>query len=130
MNKIKNELWPEDIKLLANMEGNYVSDNEKAFFERMKDKMEHEFAPSNDLIMFEGDNDDHIYIVRCEYEEFIVGHESDGEYDDEYHVMTLKEVLNANLKELGFIESDITLLEWLRKRNYEGVRYNHNYSDL
>ncbi len=37
MNKIKNDLWPEDIKLLANMEGNYVSDNEKAFFERTRE---------------------------------------------------------------------------------------------
>ncbi len=130
MNKIKNELWPVDIKLLAEMEGHYVSDNERTFFEKMKYKMESEFAPSNDLIMFEKDNDDHIYIVRCEYEEFVVGHGADGVFDEEYHVMTLSEALNANLKELGFLTREVTLLKWLRERDYDGVRYNHNYANL
>ncbi len=128
MNKIKNELWPVDIKLLADMEGHYVSDNERTFFEKMKYKMESEFAPSNDLIMFENDNDDHIYIVRCEYEEFIVGHGCEGVFDEEYHVMTLSEALNANLKELGFLKRDVSLLDWLRERDYDGIRYTHNYA--
>lgn len=128
MNEIANKLWPEDFKLFANMEGHYISDNEKAFFEKMKFKMENEIAPSNDLIMFEEDNDEHIYIVRCIYDEFIVGHGTKSHYDEEYHVMNLSEALNSNLKKLGFIDRDITLLEWLRERDYEGIRYNHNYA--
>ena len=127
MAKIENELWKEDVELFASMKGNYVSLKEKEFFEKMKYKMEHEDAPSNDLIMFEKDNDDHIYIVRCYYEEFIVGHGLNETYDDEYHVMTLFEALSANLKQLGFLDRDITLLDWLRERDYEGIRYNHNY---
>lgn len=128
MNEIANKLWPEDFKLFANMEGHYISDNEKAFFEKMKFKMENEIAPSNDLIMFEEDNDEQIYIVRCIYDEFIVGHGTKSHYDEEYHVMNLPEALSANLKTLGFIDRDITLLEWLRERDYEGIRYNHNYA--
>ena len=30
----------------------------------------------------------------------------------------------------GFIKDDITLLQWLRKRDYAGIQYNHNYDDL
>ena len=128
MKAIANKLWPEDYKLFDNMEGHYISENEKSFFEKMKFKMENEIAPSNDLIMFEEDNDEHIYIVRCIYDEFIVGHGTKSHYDEEYHVMNLSEALSANLKTLGFIDRDITLLEWLRERDYEGIRYNHNYA--
>lgn len=124
----ENKLWKEDEELFSSMEGHYISSNEKVFFEKMKYKMEYEIASSNDLIMFEEDNEDHIYIVRCVYEEIIVGHGIKDNYDEEFHVMTLAEALNANLKNLGFLERDITLLEWLRERDYEGVRYNHNYA--
>lgn len=125
-----NKLWPEDEKLFATMEGHYISVNEKTFFEKMKRKMEYEIAPSNDLLMFEEDNVDHIYIVRCIYDEFIIGHGTVGNYDEEYHVQNLSEALSANLKEIGFLDRDITVFEWLRARDYNGVRYNHNYAFL
>ena len=128
MNNTNNDLWPEDLELFATMEGKYTSQNEKEFFERMRQKMENEIAPSNDLIMFEEDNEDNIYIVRCVYDEFIIGHGLKGHYDEEFHFMNLSEALNANLKELGFTERDITLFDWLRERDYKGVRYNHNYA--
>ena len=119
MKNPENKLWKEDEDLFTSMIGHYVSDKERTFFEKMRYKMEYEIDPSNDLIMFEEDNEDHIYILRCVYEEIII-----------VHVMTLSEALNANLKELGFLKSDITLLEWLRGRDYEGIRYNHNYAFL
>ena len=128
MKTIANKLWPEDNKLFANFEGHYISENEKSFFEKMKYKMENEIAPSNDLIMFEEDNEDHIYIVRCIYDEFIVGHGINDHNDNEFHFMNLSEALNANLKELGFLNRDITLLNWLRERDYNGIRFNHNYA--
>ena len=130
MNTEVNKLWPEDYKLFADMEGHYISENEKTFFVKMKYKMEYEFAPSNDLILFEEDNDDHIYIVRCYYDEIIVGHGLKGNFDEEYHVMNLSEALNANLKKLNYLNRDITLLDWLRERDYKGIRYNHNYAFL
>ncbi len=128
MNIPDNKLWKEDEILFTSMEGHYISSNERVFFETMRHKMEYELAPSNDLIMFEEDNEDHIYIVRCIYEEIIVGHGLKDDYDEEFHVMTLSEALHANLKQLGFLSRSITLLEWLRERDYEGIRYNHNYA--
>lgn len=44
--------------------------------------------------------------------------------------MTLKETLDANLKEIGVLDRDITLLQWLRERDYKGVEYDHNFDDL
>lgn len=123
----ENKLWADDYKLFADMEGHYVSENEKTFFEKMRQKMEYEIAISNDLILSEVDNDDRIYIVRCIYDEIIVGHGVAGHYDPEHHVMNLSQALGANLKELGYLDRDLTLLEWLRERDYKGVRYNHNY---
>ena len=122
MKRPENKLWPEDEKLFATMVGHYISENEQTFFEKMKNKMENEIAPSNDLIMFEEDNEDNIYIVRCIYDEFIIGHGTTGHYDEELHVMNLSDALNVNLKELGFLDRDITVLGWLRERDYKGVR--------
>ena len=65
MKNKKTMLITEDANLFKNMEGKYVSEEEKEFFERMKFKIEFEPAPANDLIMSNRNNDDGIYIVRC-----------------------------------------------------------------
>lgn len=63
----EHKLVPEDAELFNAMRGNYFSNNERVFFERLQDKEEYEFTVSNDLLLYEGDNEEHIYIVRCEY---------------------------------------------------------------
>lgn len=125
-----NKLVKEDAELFAAMEGKYVSENEKEFFEKQKYKQINVFTFANDLVMWELDNEDLIYIVRCQYEEYIVGHGTEGCYDEEFHSMCLYDALNVNLKELGFIDRDLTLWQWLRERDYKGVQYDHNYDDL
>ena len=90
-----NKLWPEDYELFASMEGHYTSENEKTFFEKVRYKMEFELAPSNDLLLSEIDNEEQIYLVRVDYDEFIVGHGTVGHYDEECHVMNLSEALNV-----------------------------------
>jgi hypothetical protein len=82
---------------------------------------------SHDLILHERNNEDGLYIVRCEYEEYIVGQAAVLE---EQHTMCLAEALALNLKEVGLLECNMTLFEWLRARNYRGVEYNHNYDDF
>lgn len=109
------------------MEGKYVSNEEKEFFERMKFKIESEPAPANDLIMSNRNNDDGIYIVRCYDYEFRIGCHVGEEYKEEIYAMDFHDALNVNLRECGFIDENISLLEWLRKRNYKGVEYNHNF---
>ena len=37
-----NKLWPEDIHLFDEMDGNYISEEERLFFEKIKLKMIYE----------------------------------------------------------------------------------------
>lgn len=122
-----NELVKEDRDLFSYMQSRYQSDNERAFFEKMRHKQERVLTVSNDLILDEDNNEDGLYIVRCVFEEYVVGQESAGE---EHHVMCLSDALSLNLKEAGLLDKDITLFQWLRQRDYAGIEYDHNYDDL
>lgn len=130
MNTNTNHLAPEDKQLFERMQGNYVSENEKNFFMNMQYKQEHEITGLNDLIVSEYENKDEIYIVREYFEEYIVGHGIGTDGAQEEHVMTLSEALALNLKTLGYIERNLTLLEWLRECDYVCVNYNRNYDLL
>ena len=126
---IENELWPEDAKLFEQMEGNYQSENEKTFFENIHVKMLSELAPCRELLLSENDNNDQIYFLRDQYEEFIVGTtKKPSPNESSIHTMTLIEALEANLKELGFLDRDISFWQWLRERDYENMKYDHNYA--
>lgn len=133
------KLWPEDIKLFEEMKEQYSSEEERLFFEKMKLKMEYECAPSGDDIMIGRDNEDGMYICRLDLNEFVIGRytgevkhipahgfwlEHESQHYVEYHAMNLSEALSHNLKDI--IGKDITLLDWLRKRNYCGIDYNGN----
>lgn len=50
----EHKLVPEDAELFNAMRGNYFSNNERVFFERLQDKEEYEFTVSNDLLLYEG----------------------------------------------------------------------------
>ena len=126
----KSKLFEEDILLFDRMIDNYVSENEKEFFETQKYKQEYVPTGMNDLVMHETSNPDHIYIVRVGFSEYIVGHGIANKYDEELHTMCLSEALDANLGKLGFINRDISLLDWLRERDYKGVEYNCNYDKV
>ncbi|MCF0183816.1 MAG: hypothetical protein HUK01_05725 [Bacteroidaceae bacterium] len=125
----KSKLFKEDIELFDRMVGNYVSEKEKLFFETQKHKQEYVPTGMNDLVMHETSNPDHIYIVRVGFSEYIVGHGINNHFDEELHTMCLAEALEANLGKLGYVSRDITLLEWLRERDYEGVEYYFNYDE-
>lgn len=127
MENKKTKLIAEDASLFKDMEGKYISNEEKEFFERMKFKIEREPAPANDLIMSNRNNDDGIYIVRCYDYEFRIGCHVGEEYKKEFYAMDFHDALYVNLRECGFINENLSLLEWLRKRNYNGVEYNHNF---
>lgn len=126
----KNKLRPADVELFELMKGHYVSENERYFFEAMKEREENLFTCAGELFMFETDTEDLLYFVRYDFDEFVVGHGLEGSYSPEHHVQCLADALRANLKELGYLDRDITFLEWLRERDYKCIRYNHNYDDL
>lgn len=125
--EMKHRLALKDKALFESMVGHYQSDNEREFFENLRFKQENVFTVSHDLILHEDNNEDGLYIVRCEYEEYIVGQEK---VIEEQHVMFLAEALQMNLKEAGLLDRDITLFDWLRERDYKGVEYDHNYDDI
>jgi hypothetical protein len=125
MKDMKNDLWDVDKSLFATMKGNFVSAEEANFFETMQFKEEYEPALANDLIMPEYANAENIYIVRVLYDEYLVGKGGDG--STEIHTMNLNEALNLNLCDAGLHCKDITLLDWLRSINYQGVTFDGNY---
>ena len=120
-------LVKEDAELFEFMKSHYQSENEKEFFEKLRYKQENVLTVANDLILSERNNDDGLYIVRCIFEEYIVGQE---DVTEEQHVMCLYDALNLNLKATGLLDRDITLFQWLRERDYAGVEYDHNYDDI
>lgn len=122
-----NKLVKEDAELFEFMKSHYQSENEKEFFEKLRYKQENVLTVANDLILSERNNDDGLYIVRCIFEEYIVGQE---DVTEEQHVMCLYDALNLNLKATGLLDRDITLFQWLRERDYAGVEYDHNYDDI
>ncbi len=126
----KNKLRPADVELFESMKGHYVSENERYFFEAMNEREENLFTCAGELLLFETDTEDLLYFVRYDFDEFVVGHGVEGCYSPEHHVQCLADALRANLKELGYLDRDITFLEWLRERDYKCIRYNHNYDDL
>lgn len=123
----KHTIRPQDEALFSAMEGNCQSAAEANFFKNMRYKQESEPTLANDLLVSEFENDDHIYLVRCEYEEYIVGHGIDEEGQQEEHVMTLAEALSVKLANVGLVGRDITLHQWLRERDYKGVMYDRDY---
>lgn len=123
----KNILWADDKKLFESMKGHYSSVNEENFFKNIQYKQEYECSALNDLLVSESENSDEIYVVREIYDEYVVGHGIGTNGAQEEHVMNLSEALSLNLKELGFIDRDLTLLEWLRECDYAVVNYERNY---
>ena len=109
------------------MKGNYVSVNEENFFKNIKYKQEYECTLLNDLLVSEYENNDEIYVVREIFEEYVIGHGIGTNGAQEEHVMNLSEALALNLKEVGFIDRDITLWDWLRECDYNVVNYERNY---
>jgi hypothetical protein len=123
----KNKLWDVDKKLFESMKGKYISVNEENFFNNIQYKQEYECTALNDVIVSAYENNDEIYVVREIYEEYVVGHGigTNGAYEE--HVMNLSEALALNLKDLGYIDRNLTLWEWLRECDYAVVNYERNY---
>lgn len=127
---IENELWEEDAQLFQEIDNHYFSDNERQFFEKIREKMMTELAPCKDLLLSEMKNADQVYLLREQYDEFILGQGVGEDRKKEVHAMKLSEVLCVNMKEHGFLADDISFWEWLRRIDYDGVLYNHNYAYL
>lgn len=115
------EMYDEDIELFANVFKKDMSANERTFFEKMKEKVEGEFAPSADIMMLEEDNKDEIYLIRYYFSEFKIGilHGKEALYS-----ITFAQAIKEDMFIL--LGRHITLLEWLREIDFKGLNYNGN----
>jgi hypothetical protein len=114
---------PEEFDAAIN---NAVSENEKEFFEKLLYKVLHETAFSSDVLMKDDENDDAIYIMRVGTDDIMVGHNLTVK-GKEHECVELAGVCFAMSYDLyDFLGYHITLQEWLRKRDYQGIRYDRN----
>lgn len=120
MKPVENELSEIDRELFSLMEGNYISDEERVFFEQMKYKEQYDNETEQDNIMLPEVNDDKLLIYRNFYFWFYV--DRMGWHQEYYEYDSLAKMLEAPLSNWGLGEG--TILDWLRRRNYKGVTYD------
>ena len=124
-----NELDPDDIRLFDEMSRNYTSENERIFFERMKEKELYSQATSNEVLLTEKDNDDYVFIVRNNFDSYIVGSRRPGRETRAFGTETLSFILTFDMTMDDVLDRHITFGEWLRERDYVGINYDYNCDD-
>lgn len=123
--KFIHPLPEEDIKLFNRMKTEAISKEEAFFFRKMRLKEMYESTYSNELLVFERENTDKIFLLRKYYHTYLLGRYEEETYD--YEVDSLSEILSLDLVKYVDYDRPITLFEWLREQNYACVRYNRNY---
>lgn len=115
------EMYKEDVEFFANIFNVEMRRNERNFFEKMKEKVESEFAPSADIMMLEENNKDEIFLIRYYFSEFKIGklHGNEAIY-----CISFAQAINADLFIL--LGRHITLMEWLREIDFKGINYSGN----
>ena len=105
---------------------NAVSDKERKFFEKLRYKILHETAFSNDVLMHEKDNEDGLYILRVGTDDIMIAVilEKPGEKTTPVEISGLFGALEEDIHE--YVGRHMTLLDWLRARDYRGIRYDAN----
>lgn len=117
------ELYEKDRIFFAQMEGHYQSENERIFFETMKYKEEYENADGWDVLMNECDNEENVFFYRESYEWYMLERIDDTHnYAEEF--CGLVNVLSAPASKWDLGEG--TILDWLRRRDYQGIRYDNH----
>lgn len=131
MKKSSNKIYlpKSDVELFDKMKNSYTSDQERIFFEKMHYKEEVEISVSNDLLINDKDNLDHLFMYRVGYSEYFIGKFTEKLPRPRVNFDSLSAALNVNLCSCGILDRDITLLEWLRSLNYSCVKYNQNFDN-
>lgn len=105
---------------------NALTPNEKEFFEKLRFKELNETAASNDVLMNEADNTEGLYILRVGSDGILIGRNisdpKEATTPEEYAGIFL--ALQQDISQ--FVGRHVTLLEWLRQRDFKGIKYNQN----
>ena len=106
---------------------NANSRNEFQFFTLILYKILNEMAASNECLLHENDNEDGFYILRCGTSDFLIGTARNN--IEPRPVTTEYSGIFSFLKQdlFPFIHRHISIWDWLRERDYRGIRYDRNY---
>lgn len=121
------ELAEEDKNLFAKMRNFYTSEAERVFFEKLEYKQQHESAYANECLVYEGENDDNLYLLRRFFDTYLVGYCYAEGQARKYECETLTDALSMRLDECVGFPQKVSLAEWLRKYDYSVVNYNRNH---
>lgn len=129
MRKYAEEDWecladtPKDFELAIK---NACSESEREFFEKLRHKVLYETAASNDVLMNEQDNDDGLFILRVGTDDIMIGKNLSAA-EEKTVPSEFAGIFSALEQDLfEYVGVHITLLQWLRQRDYQGIRYDAN----
>jgi hypothetical protein len=105
---------------------NAVSPNEKEFFKKLRYKILNESAASNDVLMNEKDNEDGLYILRVGTDDIMVGKNISDPNENSVAIEYAGIFLALKQDISHYVGYHITLKDWLRNRDYNGIRYDQN----
>lgn len=105
---------------------NAVSENEREFFEKLRYKILNETAASNDVLMNENDNDDGLYLLRVGTDDIIIG-KNISDPDETVSPEEYAGIFLALEQDISrFVGRSVSLKDWLRERDYVGIKYDQN----
>lgn len=122
--KVNYKLPADDQRLLESLDTFCVSEKEREFISQMLEIEQHWVTEVGAPIILEDENEEHLYIIHNNSTEYEIGNE---EQTSIYGAFSLSELLGLYLDEQGIHDKHITVLEWLRQRNYENVTYDRTY---
>lgn len=114
-----------EMKMFREMEGKYVSENERRFLETMRRKIQTECASLTETIIDYDENPDGIYLYREIYDVFRIGRWIVGLPDTPVMTNGLFGLLSLDMDSYHILGEYKTLWEWLRGNDYRYVHYDN-----
>lgn len=108
-----NDLLEDDDLLFRNLSYESMTENERFFFETMKERLT-EDCSNNDILMDDESNDLGIFLVRFSFDWFKMSRYGECQ--------GLRDILNATLD--GYGKPNVTLLEYLKEKDFSVIKYD------
>ena len=122
--KVNHPLPTDDRRLLDCIDTFCTSEKEHEFIEHMLEIEQHWITDVGAPIILEDENEDGIYIIHYNSTEYEIGN---NDQSGNYGAFSLSELLSLYLDEYNILDKHITVLDWLRQRNYKNVTYDRTY---
>lgn len=121
--QVENQLPQEDKMLKDGLDSFCVSNAERDFLEHMLEIEQHWLTEVGAPLILENENEDHLYIIHYYNNDYEVGNANGNSYE----ACSLHELLSLDLGAYDILNEHITVLDWLRKRNYKNVNYDRSF---